>query len=204
MHDSGEIWATTLWDLNWLLIDKYGFDPNLQSGWTAGVGAGHAGNKLTLRLVMEGLKLQPANPSFTQARDAIIAADVALNGGADLFEIWSAFARRGLGTNASTANSSATSVTVGTALPMVVASVDPDTGAVVTSTPTGYTVNVTSAIDAATLQASDLTVNGQAATGVAYTPGNTFATFTFATNPVTAEGKQTMSVAAGGFHASVG
>ena len=57
---------------------------------------------------MDGLKLQPANPSFTQARDAIISADMALNGGADLYEIWSAFARRGLGQGSSSGASSST------------------------------------------------------------------------------------------------
>jgi len=199
VHNTGEIWCSTLWDLNWLLIDKYGFDPNLGTGWSTAAGPANAGNKLTLKLVMDAMKLQPANPSFTQARDAIIAANIAVNGGADLYEIWLAFARRGLGTNASTAGSSSTSVSAGFDLPMVVASVNPDTGAVVTSSPTGYTVNVTSAINAASLQASDLTVNGQPATGVAYTPGNTFAVFTFASDPVTAEGKQVIAVAGNAF-----
>src|SRR5439155_26226788 len=117
VHNTGEIWASTLWDLNWLLVNKYGFDSNLATGWTAAAGPGHAGNKLTLRLVMDALKLQPANPSFTHARDAIIAADNALDGGADLFEIWSAFARRGLGANASTASSSSGTVTVDFTVP---------------------------------------------------------------------------------------
>src|SRR5262249_36145287 len=54
------------------------------------------------------LKLQPANPSFTQARDAILSADVALTGGVNQREIWTAFARRGLGFGSSTASSSST------------------------------------------------------------------------------------------------
>src|SRR5262249_4199278 len=100
VHNTGEIWASALWDMNWLLINKSGDDAALPPGGTAAPGRGHAGNKLALRLVMDAMKLQPANPSFTQARDAILAADNALNGGADLLEIWTAFARRGLGVNA--------------------------------------------------------------------------------------------------------
>jgi Fungalysin metallopeptidase (M36)/Bacterial Ig-like domain (group 3)/Fungalysin/Thermolysin Propeptide Motif len=117
VHNTGELWTSTLWDMNWLLINKYGYDSNLDTGWTSSPGAGHAGNKLALRLVMDAMKLQPANPSFLQARDAIIAADNALNGGADLLQIWTAFARRGLGANASTSSSSSTSITVDFTIP---------------------------------------------------------------------------------------
>jgi extracellular elastinolytic metalloproteinase len=200
VHNTGEIWVSALWDMNWLLINKYGYDPNVMTGWSASPGPAHAGNKLALRLVMDAMKLQPANPSFTQARDAIIAADNALNGGNDLYEIWSAFARRGLGQGSSTPNSSSTATpTLSTTLPMLVQSVGPATGVVVSSHPASYTLNVTAAIDPTTLQASDFTVNGQAATGVTYTPGTTTATFTFVTDPVTAAGQQTIQIAASAF-----
>src|SRR5438552_1068388 len=130
--------------MNWLLINKYGYNSNLYTGWTAAAGPGHAGNKLALRLVMDAMKLQPANPSFTQARDAIIAADNALDGGADLFEIWTAFARRGLGVNASTSSSSSGTVTVNfnipTNLTFTVASTVPANGAVVVGSPPGQYV----------------------------------------------------------------
>jgi extracellular elastinolytic metalloproteinase len=201
VHDTGEIWATTLWDMNWLLINKYGYDPDVFTGWSASPGPAHAGNKLALRLVMDAMKLQPANPSFTQARDSIIAADQALDGGADLYEIWSAFARRGLGQGSSTPSSTSTATpTLSTTLPMLVQSVGPATGAVVSSHPASYTLNVTAAVDPASLQASDLTVNGQAATGLSYTAGSTSATFTFATDPVTATGPQTIQIASGAFN----
>src|SRR4029077_10269596 len=45
VHDTGEIWTSTLWDMNWLLIDKYGFNSNLYTGYT---GPGSAGNILAL------------------------------------------------------------------------------------------------------------------------------------------------------------
>src|SRR5207247_2225990 len=134
VHNTGEIWATTLWDMNWLLINKYGFDPDLATGWSANPGPAHAGNKLALRLVMDAMKLQPVNPSFTQARDAILQADVALYGGNDLSEIWSAFARRGLGQGSSSGTSSSTATpTLSFTLPMLVAGVGPATGAVVSA-----------------------------------------------------------------------
>lgn len=58
------------------------------------------------RLLTVGTNLaissQPCNPSFVQARDAIIDADVALTGGENACEIWRAFAKRGLGASAVT------------------------------------------------------------------------------------------------------
>ena len=200
VHRTGEIWCSALWDMNWLLINKYGYDTNLYTGWSPNPGPANAGNKLAMRLVMEGMKLQPSNPSFIQARDAIIAADIALNGGKDLFEIWSAFARRGLGQGASTPGSTSTATpTLSFTLPMLVSSVVPATGAVVSSAPTSFTVNVTAPITVASLQASDFTVNGIPATSVTYTPGATSATFDFATSPVTAQGAQAIAIAAGAF-----
>src|SRR5206468_11312468 len=115
VHNTGEIWCSTLWDMNWLLIDKYGFDANVQNGYT---GAGSAGNILALKLVMDALKLQPANPRFTDARDAILQADQNLTGGQNAREIWTAFARRGLGFSASAgANANATTITPAFDLP---------------------------------------------------------------------------------------
>ncbi len=96
VHDSGEIWCSTLWDMNWLLIDKYGFNPNIAQGYTPG----SAGNILALKLVMDSLKLMPANPTFLQSRDAILLADLNLTGGANQTDIWMAFARRGMGYSA--------------------------------------------------------------------------------------------------------
>ena len=92
-HKAGAIWCSVLWDMNWLLIDKYGFSSDMHHGT--------GGNNLALQLVMDGLKLQNTNPSFLSARDAILAADVALNGGQNQSEIWTAFARRGMGFSAS-------------------------------------------------------------------------------------------------------
>lgn len=92
VHDVGEIWCAALWDMYWFLVNRHGFDPDLY--------AGTGGNNIALQLVMDGLKIQPCNPTFLDARDAILAADQADYGGANQCEIWSAFARRGMGENA--------------------------------------------------------------------------------------------------------
>jgi extracellular elastinolytic metalloproteinase len=94
VHDTGEIWSAMLWDMTWYLIDSYGFDANVGSGYSAPNGAG---NKLAIKLVMEALKLQPANPTFAQARDALLLADQIVNNNADYWELWAAFANRGFG-----------------------------------------------------------------------------------------------------------
>ncbi len=205
VHNSGELWASALWDINWLLINKYGYDSNLATGYTPGPLPGGAGNKLALKLIMDAMKLQPALPSFIQARDAILAADMALNGGADLLELWTAFARRGLGANASTANSNATTVTVDYTIPpavlgLLVNSSVPANNSVVLTHPGTYVLNTSGILDGATLDASDLVVNGKPATGYSYTAGTKTVSFTFAIDPVTAEGLQSISVAAGAFN----
>jgi extracellular elastinolytic metalloproteinase len=91
-HNVGEVWATMLWDLTWAYINKYGYDDNKYTGT--------GGNNKVMRLVLDAIKLQPCGPSFVQARDAILAADLATTNGQDYCLIWEVFARRGLGLNA--------------------------------------------------------------------------------------------------------
>ncbi|WP_299683048.1 M36 family metallopeptidase [uncultured Dokdonia sp.] len=91
-HPLGSIWAAMLWEVTWGLIEEHGFDPDVYNGT--------GGNNIALALVTEGLKLQPCNPGFVDGRDAILAADVALFGGANQCIIWEAFAKRGLGFSA--------------------------------------------------------------------------------------------------------
>lgn len=100
VHGVGSIWCTMLWDLAWNYIDKYGYSSNIYNGT--------AGNNKVMKLVIDALKLTPANPSFIQCRDAIIAADQATTGGQDYCMIWKTFARRGLGTGASAGSNSFT------------------------------------------------------------------------------------------------
>ncbi|KAF2656310.1 extracellular metallo proteinase MEP, partial [Lophiostoma macrostomum CBS 122681] len=98
-HDAGTVWATVLYEVLWNLIDKHGkndaavpdFDDN---------GVPTDGKYLAMKLVMDGMALQPCNPNFVSGRDAIIDADDALTGGDNYCELWTAFAKRGLGDGA--------------------------------------------------------------------------------------------------------
>lgn len=87
VHAQGTVWCEILWELRQALVGRYGLE---------------AGRLIAERLVVDGLKLIPLAPLFTDARDAIVLADQTTNGGANLDVIWGAFARRGLGASATT------------------------------------------------------------------------------------------------------
>ena len=103
-HATGEIWATMLWDLTWAYVQKYGFNADIY--------AGTGGNNKVMRIVLDAMKLQGCNPSYIQARDAIIAADQATTGGQDFCMIWKVFARRGMGVNASSGSNTGNSTNI--------------------------------------------------------------------------------------------
>ncbi len=114
VHNVGEIWTEMMWEMTWNLVDAHGFSPNIYDA------AGTAGNQIAMNLFITGLKLTPCNPGFVQGRDAILAADFQLypdpanpGRGRHYLPIWTAFAKRGLGFNAS--QGSANSTTDGTA-----------------------------------------------------------------------------------------
>ncbi len=102
-HYIGEVWASVLWDLNWALIEGNALDPNLPLpglGFSPDLLNGNAGNNLAMQLVIDGMKLQRTTPTFLEARDAILSADMVLTGGANQLTIWTVFARRGMGYSA--------------------------------------------------------------------------------------------------------
>ncbi|KAI8897831.1 Fungalysin metallopeptidase-domain-containing protein [Globomyces pollinis-pini] len=94
-HAMGEIWASMLNEVYWNLVEKKGFSSN----WFDATQ--QKGNIIAMQLVIAGMKLQPCNPTFINARDAILKADDAFYKGANKCEIIKGFAKRGLGTNAS-------------------------------------------------------------------------------------------------------
>ena len=89
VHNIGEIWCSAIWDMTWMLIDQYGYssDPTVAT----------AGNNIAMRLVLEGMKLQPCSPGFLDSRDAILLADKLLYNDEHRCKIGQAFARRGMG-----------------------------------------------------------------------------------------------------------
>lgn len=77
VHNDGEVWAATLWDLRTQL-----------------------GRTITDRIVLNGMKFTPSRPSFLNARDGILQADQNLNAGVNRCAIWTVFARHGMGVSA--------------------------------------------------------------------------------------------------------
>lgn len=94
VHSVGFVWATMLWDLHWEYVNKYGYNSDVTANATSG-------SARVLQLVTNALKLQPCSPTFIDGRNAILAAELNMTGGADRCMIWRTFAKRGLGLNAS-------------------------------------------------------------------------------------------------------
>ncbi len=94
VHNAGEIWSSTLWEVRNILVQRLGFT---------------AGTQTAVQVVTDGMKLAPLNPMMLQERDAILAAAAALptGGSAAVADIWEGFRRRGMGFSASTQSSSA-------------------------------------------------------------------------------------------------
>jgi len=100
VHYIGEVWCSALWDMTWLMIQK---DSSINTNLYDASGPG--GNIKALNLVIQGMKLQGCNPGFLKSRDAILKADSLLYQNKYHCEIWSAFARRGMGYSASEGSS---------------------------------------------------------------------------------------------------
>ena len=78
IHNNGEIWAATLWDARTAL-----------------------GAEVMDQLVYSSFAIMPCDPTFVDARDAILEADTALNESANNRALWEIFAAHGLGASAS-------------------------------------------------------------------------------------------------------
>ena len=94
VHAIGFVWASTLWDLHWKFADIYGFSSDV-------LAQPNSGSAKVVQIVQDALKIQECNPTFTSGRDAIIAADIAINNGKNRCVIWETFAKRGIGVDAS-------------------------------------------------------------------------------------------------------
>ena len=86
VHDVGEIWCNMLLEMRAALIRRHGFPE---------------GQRQSIQLVVDGLKLSPSGPTFVDARNAIMLADRVNNGGANQCLLWQAFSKHGLGFSAS-------------------------------------------------------------------------------------------------------
>ncbi len=84
VHNSGEVWATMLWECYVALLRAHPFQ--------------EAQDRMKSYLV-NGYKMTPVAPTYLEARDAVLAAAYA-NDPADGERLWRAFARRGAGVGA--------------------------------------------------------------------------------------------------------
>lgn len=87
IHNLGEVWAVTLWEVRNQLIARYLDD----------------GNRRAIQYITDGMKLSPLNPTMLQARDAIISA-ATFSTPADAGPVQRGFAIRGMGMSASIQN----------------------------------------------------------------------------------------------------
>ncbi|KAH6593563.1 hypothetical protein BASA50_007277 [Batrachochytrium salamandrivorans] len=90
-YNLGEIWTTMLWEVHWNFVDKYGFSANLHDAKQK------KGNIIFLQILVGTMMIQPCNPTFESAYDAMLAADYAYYGGVHKHLIREGFSKRGLG-----------------------------------------------------------------------------------------------------------
>jgi extracellular elastinolytic metalloproteinase len=113
VHANGEIWSKINFGIRQLLVHKYNHDfpyddADLQYACANGELPPYAcpGNRRWFTLYYDAMMLMPTNPSMLQARDAILAADLARFGGANQKQLWLGFARGGMGEGATSTNNS--------------------------------------------------------------------------------------------------
>ncbi len=114
VHADGEIWNGTMWEVRKALVAKYNAAyPTTDKALNLRCAQATAtstptpatrcpGNRRWLQLVFDAFLLQQGATSMLDARDAMLAADRMRFGGANQAALWDAFARRGMGSNAST------------------------------------------------------------------------------------------------------
>ena len=107
LHNDGEIWSATNFDIRQALVNKYNAthpasDAAAQRACADGKKAPGdcPGNRRWAQLMYDAYLLMPTAPTMLQARDAYLAADLMRFGGANQAELWLAFARRGFGQGA--------------------------------------------------------------------------------------------------------
>jgi 3-dehydroquinate synthetase len=76
------------------LIEMEGINKNIFNPDSLG------GNSIALKLVMEGMRLQPCRPGLIDSRNAILKADSVFFHAKYSCAIWNAFAKRGMGKKA--------------------------------------------------------------------------------------------------------
>ncbi|MGH3022205.1 MAG: M36 family metallopeptidase [Gaiellaceae bacterium] len=105
VHADGEIWSATNFDIRELFLQRYrDRGKAIQKACADGERPVNAcpGNRRWIQLYFDAMLLMPVAPTFLDARDAMLAADVMRFGGANQDLLWLGFAGRGFGQNAAT------------------------------------------------------------------------------------------------------
>jgi extracellular elastinolytic metalloproteinase len=104
VHADGEIWSATNFDIRTLFLDRYP-KRTFQDGIACADGVKPVntceGNRRWVQIMFDAYLLMPIAPTFLDARDAYLAADMVRFGGANQDILWRGFARRGFGQFAS-------------------------------------------------------------------------------------------------------
>ena len=111
VHADGEIWSAVNYDIRQLLITKYnGSFPSTNKALQRDCANGELpanqcpGNRRWIQIMFDAFLLMQSDVDMVDARNAYLGADLLRFAGANQTELWRAFARRGLGQNASTVN----------------------------------------------------------------------------------------------------
>lgn len=129
VHADGEIWNGTNWEVRQALVEKWDArfpyrDEELQLACAQGTANASPvapqfcpGNRRWIQLMFDSFLLQQGATSMLDARDAMLAADRMRFRGENQQVMWRAFARRGMGANATIAKADENEVTGGFATP---------------------------------------------------------------------------------------
>jgi extracellular elastinolytic metalloproteinase len=109
VHSDGEVWNGIGYEVRQALVNKYNKKfPYSNRALQVKCADGNLpaekcpGNRRWIQIMFDAFLLQQADTSMLTARDAYLAADRMRFGGANQKELWAAFARRGMGSKAST------------------------------------------------------------------------------------------------------
>ena len=94
IHEIGSVWTTMLLQVYFDLVQEFNYSSDIFNSKS------NAGNIVFLHLMIGGLMIQPCNPSFLDARNAIMEVDRQYFDGIHYCVIYKGFAKKGLGYDA--------------------------------------------------------------------------------------------------------
>lgn len=101
-HAVGSVWATILYEVYWEVVNEFGFESDWYKvrEYSSSRNPDIPGNLVMMQLLVDGMKMQPCRPTFVDARNAIVDADLVNFDGKHTCALWRGFSKRGLGLDA--------------------------------------------------------------------------------------------------------